>query len=85
LTLAIPAEHDALFASIRNGKPINNGEYGARSTLMTIMGRMAGYTGQVITWDMAMNSKEDLSPPACDWNVKLPEPLVARPGVTRFR
>ena len=55
-------EHDELFASIRNGKPINNGEYMARSTLLAIMGRMAAYTGQEITWEMAMNSKEDLSP-----------------------
>jgi predicted dehydrogenase len=80
----VQAEHDALFASIRDGKPINNGEYGAKSTLMTIMGRMAGYTGQVITWEMAMNSKEDLSPPAYDWNVRLPKPPVALPGVTQF-
>jgi len=34
-------EHDELFASIRNGKPINNGHYMARSTLLAIMGRMA--------------------------------------------
>jgi predicted dehydrogenase len=82
--VAVQAEHDALFASIRKGQPINNGEYGAKSTLMTIMGRMAGYTGQVITWEMALNSKESLAPPAYDWNVKLPEPPVAQPGVTRF-
>src|SRR5256885_418203 len=35
------AEHDELFASIRAGKPINNGEYMCKSTLMAIMGRMA--------------------------------------------
>ena len=29
---------------------------------MAIMGRMATYTGQVITWEMALNSKEDLTP-----------------------
>ena len=46
-------EHDELFASIRNGKPINNGEYMAKSTLLAIMGRMAAYTGQEITWEMA--------------------------------
>ena len=56
-------EHDELFASIRNGKPINNGEYMAKSTLLAIMGRMAAYTGQEITWEMAMKSKEDLTPP----------------------
>jgi hypothetical protein len=45
---------------------------------------MAAYTGQTITWEMAMNSKEDLSPPRYDWDVKLPTPPVAMPGVTRF-
>ena len=44
-------EHNELFASIRNGKPINDGEWMARSTLMGIMGRLATYTGQVITWE----------------------------------
>jgi predicted dehydrogenase len=77
-------EHNELFASIRAGKPINNGEYMAKSTLLAIMGRMAAYTGQQITWEMALNSKEDLSPPQYDWNVKLPDPPIALPGVTRF-
>jgi predicted dehydrogenase len=77
-------EHDELFASIRSGKPINNGEYMAKSTLLAIMGRMAAYTGQQITWQMAMNSKEDLSPAKYDWNLRLPEPAVAMPGKTKF-
>ncbi|MBI3468216.1 MAG: Gfo/Idh/MocA family oxidoreductase, partial [Planctomycetes bacterium] len=77
-------EHDELFASIRSGKPINNGEYMAQTTLLAIMGRMAAYTGQEITWEMALESKEDLSPPRYDWNVSLPEPPVAMPGVTKF-
>ena len=55
-------EHDEFFASIRNGRPINNGEYMARSTLLAIMGRMAAYTGQQITWDMALNSREKPQP-----------------------
>jgi len=76
-------EHDELFASIRAGKPINDGEWMTQSTLMAIMGRMATYTGQVITWDMAMNSKEDLSPPKYEFG-PLPEPQIARPGITRF-
>lgn len=76
-------EHDELFASIRESKPINNGEWMAKSTLMAIMGRMATYTGQVITWDMAMNSKEDLTPPAYEFG-HLPVAPVARPGVTKF-
>jgi predicted dehydrogenase len=76
-------EHDALFASIRNGKPINNGEYMCNSTMMAIMARMSAYTGQTITWDQAWNSTEDLSPPAYDWTDLEVRP-VAQPGVTRF-
>jgi predicted dehydrogenase len=77
-------EHDLLFAAVRTGKPLNNGEYMAKSTLLAIMGRMAAYTGQLVTWDMALNSKEDLTPPKYDWAVRLPDPPVAMPGVTRF-
>jgi predicted dehydrogenase len=76
-------EHDELFASIRRGTPINNGDYMARSTLIAIMGRMAAYTGKKITWEMALNSKEDLTPPKYDWT-SLSEPAVAIPGVTQF-
>jgi predicted dehydrogenase len=77
-------EHNELFASIRDGKPINDGEWMAPSTLMGIMGRMATYTGQVITWDMALNSKENLSPREYDMKASLAEPKVALPGVTKF-
>jgi predicted dehydrogenase len=78
-------EHDELFAAIRGGKAINNGEYMAHSTLLAIMGRMAAYTGQEITWQQALHSEEDLSPPQYDWQVKLPDPPIAVPGVTKFR
>jgi predicted dehydrogenase len=78
------AEHDALFAGIRGGRPINNGEYMARSTLMAILGRMAAYTGQRVTWEQALSSTQDLSPPRYAWDVRLPVPPVAVPGQTRF-
>jgi hypothetical protein len=78
------AEHDELFAAVRAGKPINNGVYMARSTLLAIMGRMAAYTGQEITSEMALHSKEDLTPPRYDMNARLPERPVAVPGVTKF-
>jgi predicted dehydrogenase len=76
-------EHDEMFASIRSGNPINNGDYMAKSTLMAIMGRMATYTGKEITWDMAWNSKEDLTPPHYEWR-ELATPPIAVPGVTKF-
>jgi predicted dehydrogenase len=78
------AEHAVLFAGIRTGQPVDNGAYMARSTLLAIMGRMAAYTGQSITWEMALNSKEDLTPPHYAWDAPLSVPPVARPGRTRF-
>lgn len=76
-------EHDELFASIRSGKPINNGEYMAKSTLLAIMGRMATYTGRLITWEQAMNSKDDLTPAKYEWG-PMPTPPVAMPGITQL-
>jgi len=77
-------EHDELFASIRAGRPINNGEYMTRSTLLAIMGRMAAYTGQQITWEQALASREDLSPARYAWDQAVADPPVAVPGLTRF-
>jgi hypothetical protein len=45
---------------------------------------MAAYTGQAITWGMAMNSTEDLTPAAYDWSIPMAVPTVAMPGVTKF-
>jgi hypothetical protein len=79
------SEHNELFASIRAGKPINDGEWMTHSSLMAILGRMATYTGKRITWEQALNSKEVLAPGtlALD-NQKLPTPPVALPGKTPF-
>jgi hypothetical protein len=76
-------EHNELFASIRANKPINDGERMATSTLMAIMGRMATYTGQEITWQAMLKSKEDLSPPRYEFG-ELPVAPIAQPGITRF-
>lgn len=79
------AEHVALFQSIKEGKPINNGQYMCDSTMLAILGRMATYTGQRITWEQAINSKQNLTPASYEWGpVKLPpEALeVAMPGRT---
>jgi predicted dehydrogenase len=82
--VAQQTEHDELFASIRKGKPINNGDYMSKSTLMAIMGRMATYTGQAVTWEQALQSKEKLAPERYTWDAKPPESLVAIPGVTKL-
>ena len=76
-------EHDELFASIRAGKPINDGDWMSKSSLMGIMGRMATYTGQPVTWDQALDSKEDLSPKTYAFGPN-PVPAAAIPGMTKF-
>ena len=55
-----------------------------RSTLLAIMGRMAAYTGQEITWEQALNSQERLVPEKLDWNMALEAPPMAMPGITKF-
>ncbi|MEI7733036.1 MAG: Gfo/Idh/MocA family oxidoreductase [Verrucomicrobiota bacterium] len=77
-------EHNELFASIRAGKPINDGEWMARSTLMALMGRMAAYTGKEVKWEEALNSQEKIVPDNLDWNMKLPIQPISMPGRTKF-
>jgi myo-inositol 2-dehydrogenase / D-chiro-inositol 1-dehydrogenase len=77
-------EHDELFASIRSGNVCNDGDWMIKSVTMAIMGRMAAYTGQEITWEMAQNSQEDLYPKNLAWDMKLDVPPLASPGVTKY-
>jgi predicted dehydrogenase len=76
------AEHADLIASIREGKPLNEGQRVAESTLCAIMGRMSAYTGRALSWDWAMNaSKLDLFPAKLEFGPHPVDP-VAVPGVT---
>jgi hypothetical protein len=77
-------EHVALFNSIRDGKPINNGHYMANSTMLAVMGRMCTYTGQTLTWDQCFNSQERLGPSEYAWSDNVPPVQVAIPGRTKF-
>jgi predicted dehydrogenase len=81
-------EHVALFQAIRAGNPINNGNYMVISTMLAVMGRLASYTGQVVTWDQVMNSKLSLAPAAYTWDTAppiLPDAAgnypIAKPGI----
>jgi myo-inositol 2-dehydrogenase/D-chiro-inositol 1-dehydrogenase len=49
-------EHHDLFADIRAGKMPQEGEYGAKSTMTAIFGRMATYSGQNLKWEDCLNS-----------------------------
>jgi predicted dehydrogenase len=83
-------EHDELFHAIRADRPYNEATYGAHSTLTAIMGRMATYSGKIVTWEDALNSELDLSPKVYAWDADprvLPGPdgryPIAVPGVSR--
>jgi len=85
-------EHDELFAAIAKGEyKFADAENGAKSTMTSILGRMATYSGQVIEWDQAINSGISLQPKVYDWNAMPPVVpndegyyAVATPGVTKY-
>ncbi len=85
-------EHDELFAAIAKGEyKFADTENGAFSTMTSILGRMATYSGQVINWDTALNSGLDIQPKTYDFSA-LPPVLpndagyypVAIPGKTKY-
>jgi len=84
-------EHDELFDAIRNKKMITDAENGAKSTLTAIMGRMATYSGQPISWEQALNNQEVLVPENLTWDSQAPtlpdadgNYKIPTPGVTKF-
>jgi hypothetical protein len=86
------AEHQAFFASIRAGSPINCGDYMARSTLVAIMGQLSCYSGSEVRWDDVVESQYCFppAPEACTWDMNPPTapddrgvyPVCATPGVS---
>jgi predicted dehydrogenase len=75
-------EHADLIASIKAGKPLNEGRQVAESTLTAIMGRMSAYTGNALSWDWVMNASAlDLTPPHLEFR-ELPPLEVPVPGRT---
>ena len=65
-------EHDRLFEAIRAGKPFNEAETGAISTMTAILGRMATYSGKVVSWDDALGSQISLAPDRYDFDATPP-------------
>ncbi|WP_439620460.1 Gfo/Idh/MocA family protein [Gemmata sp.] len=76
-------EHDELFASIRAGKPINDGESAAHSSAMAIFAREAAYSGQRITWKQFINSEKSLAPKEYAW-VANPVQATPTPGTYKI-
>jgi predicted dehydrogenase len=85
-------EHDELFAAIAKGEfKFADAENGAKSTLTSVMGRMATYSGQIMEWDKVLNSGISIQPAKYAWDAPpptLPDDNgfypVATPGVTKY-
>lgn len=77
-------EHADLIAAIRTGKPLNEAQRVAESTLVAIMGRMSAYTGRELSWNWAMESSTlNLTPPQLAFG-PLPYDPPAIPGQTKL-
>lgn len=83
-------EHNELQDAILNNKPINNAEYVATSTMTSILGRMATYSGKEVKWEDAINSNIQLMPAKVTWETvppSKPDELgyypIAIPGVSK--
>lgn len=71
-------EHDRLFAAIRAGKPINNGDYMVKSTMVGVMGQLSCYTGKEVTWEQMNKSDFAYAPKPEDCHDGMEPPV--KPG-----
>jgi predicted dehydrogenase len=87
-------EWDDLIDAIRNDKPYNEVKRGAEASLVNTMGRMAAHTGQVITFEQALNCPHEFAPDADKFTFDSPAPLrsnskgeypVPQPGILKDR
>ena len=83
-------EHNDLLAAIRRGDKYNEGWFGATSSMTAVLGRMATYSGKVVTWQQGIASTLDLSPKSYAWDAEppvLPDAggyyASAQPGITQ--
>jgi myo-inositol 2-dehydrogenase / D-chiro-inositol 1-dehydrogenase len=87
---ATQVEQNVFFNAVASGPYVNNTEYGAKSTMTAILGRMATHSGQDIRLEEALASDLALVPEKLMWDAKMPnEPgadgnyEVPVPGKTR--
>jgi myo-inositol 2-dehydrogenase/D-chiro-inositol 1-dehydrogenase len=86
-------EHDILFKAIRTNKPVNNGDYMARSTMVCVMGQISCYTGKEVTWEQINKSDFYYTPKPEDCHDDMEPPVkagadgsypVPKPGFTKM-
>jgi len=78
-------EHmDMVDSILGKGPYLNEAMAVAESTMTCLMGREAAYSGQRVTWEMMMNSQEDLLPKSFDYKNSVPVPPLPVPGQYKF-
>jgi predicted dehydrogenase len=65
-------EHQELFDSVRNGKPINNGHYMCLSSMLAVGAQIAIYSGQAVTWQQVEESKRSFALEKYGWDLTPP-------------
>jgi len=100
MTWAFPQPEDSpyqlewndLIQAIREDKPYNEAKRGAIASLVTSMGRMAAHTGQVVTYEDALNCEQEFAPGVGELAMNGPAPLqlgsdvkypVPEPGIKK--
>lgn len=87
-------EWDDYISAIRTNEPYNEVKRSVDASLACVMGRMAAHTGQLVTWEDALNSDHEFAPNVAQLTMDSPAPLIAdaegkyplpEPGIKRKR
>ncbi|MDB6173606.1 MAG: putative dehydrogenase [Chthoniobacteraceae bacterium] len=70
-------EWDDFMAAIRENRPYNEVKRSIEASLTCVMGRMAAHTGQMITWEDALNSDQEFAPNVDKLTLDSDAPLMA--------
>jgi myo-inositol 2-dehydrogenase/D-chiro-inositol 1-dehydrogenase len=65
-------EHYELQQAVVNGEKLNNGWYGAISSMTAVLGRMATYSGKIVKWDELVEKGQDMFPENITWDTVPP-------------
>lgn len=76
-------QHDELFAAIKNGETLMDGDFMADSTLLGIWAREAAYSGKIISLEEIQNSEKTYGPTSdgYSWEMELDTARIPRPGL----
>jgi myo-inositol 2-dehydrogenase/D-chiro-inositol 1-dehydrogenase len=86
-------EHADLLKAIRNDEKYNEGWYGAPSSMTSVLGRIANYTGKAVRWSEIAEHGPAEAPELVSWDQKMPimpdpdgtyKSSVAMPGVWKL-